>query len=70
MFYLLSQEQAALQFGCSPDELLGVELEDGGGSGTVMSHWETRIMGVSIRKHRPIFSNSLFIIMPYPRTPH
>ena len=34
-----------MHFGCPT--LLGVELENQGGPGTAMDHWEQRILGVS-----------------------
>ena len=34
-----------MHFGC--DSLQGVELENQGGQGTAMDHWEKRILGVS-----------------------
>ena len=34
-----------MHFGCAT--LQGVELENQGGSGTAMDHWEHRILGVS-----------------------
>ena len=34
-----------MHFGCAT--LQGVELENQGGSGTAMDHWEQRILGVS-----------------------
>ena len=34
-----------MHFGCP--NLRGVELENQGGSGTAMDHWEQRILGVS-----------------------
>lgn len=46
--YTHRQEQAGIQFGCLAESLLGVELENGGGGGTAGSHWEFRVMGVSI----------------------
>ena len=38
------QEQAKIHFGC--DDILGVELENQGGSGTALAHWEHRVVGV------------------------
>ena len=38
------QEQAMAYFNCST--LRGVEVENQGGPGTAMSHWERRLLGV------------------------
>ena len=40
------QETGRQHFNCSTLE--GVQLEDQGGSGTALSHWETRILEVNI----------------------
>ena len=40
------QEQASLQFDCPLDDVIGVELENQGGSGTAGAHWEHRNVGV------------------------
>ena len=40
------QEEAQAHFGCPT--LSGVELENQGGSGTMLSHWEKRILGVGL----------------------
>ena len=42
---LTMQREARDHFNCS--SLTGVELENQGGSGTVLSHWEKRILGVT-----------------------
>ena len=39
------QEAARMHFGCNV--LARVELENQGGAGTAMDHWEKRILGVS-----------------------
>ena len=36
-----------MHFGCT--SLEGVELENQGGPGTAMDHWEKRILGVSVK---------------------
>ncbi len=41
----LTQAEGKEHFGCST--LRGVELENQGGLGTQLSHWEKRILGVS-----------------------
>ena len=43
---LLLQAEARDHFGCPTLE--GVELENQGGSGTAISHWEKRILGVCV----------------------
>eukprot|EP00003_Mantamonas_plastica_P000300 TRINITY_DN1028_c0_g1_i4.p1 TRINITY_DN1028_c0_g1~~TRINITY_DN1028_c0_g1_i4.p1 ORF type:complete len:295 (+),score=58.79 TRINITY_DN1028_c0_g1_i4:899-1783(+) len=48
------------QFSCFNNQLTGVQLEDGGGSGTARSHWERRLfkddyMAGSVPQ-RPVFS--------------
>lgn len=42
---LVSQREGKAHFNCS--SLEGVEVEDGGGRGTALSHWEERILEVS-----------------------
>ena len=39
--------EARLHFNCS--ELEGAELEDQGGEGTALTHWEKRILEVNFR---------------------
>ena len=41
-----SQAEGRRYFGC--DSLVGVELENQGGSGTAGSHWEKRILEVRL----------------------
>ena len=41
---LTTQREARDHFNCS--SLAGLELENQGGSGTALSHWEKRILGV------------------------
>ena len=43
---ILSQEAGRIHFNCST--LKGVQLEDQGGSGTALSHWESRILEVFV----------------------
>ena len=42
------QEEGRRHFNCP--SLSGVELEDFGGEGTALSHWEKRILGVRNEK--------------------
>lgn len=46
-----SQEEGQQHFGCPT--LSGVELEDFGGVGTQLSHWEKRILGVKRKSNSP-----------------
>lgn len=41
------KEEAQRHFNCS--KLEGAELEDQGGEGTALTHWEKRILEVSLR---------------------
>ena len=44
--HVLLQEQAKIHYGCV--DIIGVELENQGGPGTVLSHWEHRVVGVCL----------------------
>ena len=46
MHCIILQETGRIHFNCSTLE--GVQLEDQGGSGTALSHWESRILEVHI----------------------
>ena len=43
--YICCQSEGKAHFGC--EELEGVELENQGGEGTALQHWEKRMLGVS-----------------------
>lgn len=45
MYFVCLQREGREHFGC--EGLAGVELENQGGGGTALQHWEKRILGVS-----------------------